>query len=131
MSGVPEGLVIPLAEWKTAGELAKAPATTHFIDPVRLANTNLATDKPVETSAPGQGPHVPRNAVDAIPDNSSGWHCGESPAWLRADLQQVYPIDRIKVFPYYDGGRYYQYTVEVSEDGKVWRGIADMSANTI
>ena len=57
---------------------------------------------------PGQGPRVPRNAVNAIPGNSSGWHFGESPAWLKVDPQEVYPIDRIKVFPYCDGGRYYQ-----------------------
>jgi hypothetical protein len=34
------------------------------------------------------------------------------------------------VFPYWGSERYYQYTVEVSKDGKSWRRVGDMSNNT-
>jgi hypothetical protein len=34
------------------------------------------------------------------------------------------------VFPYWDGRRYYQYTVQVSLDGKTWTQVVDMSKNT-
>ena len=90
----------------------------------------LAYHKPVKVSGETQGDMVPENAVDGMPDNSSGWHCGSSPAWLEVDLEKVYSIDRVKVFTYYDGGRYYQYTVEALPDGKTWKRIVDMSANT-
>lgn len=36
----------------------------------------------------------------------------------------------MQVVPYFDGQRYYQYTVEVSTDGEKWATVADASKNT-
>ena len=38
-------------------------------------------------------------------------------------------LNRIHVFPYWGANRFYRYVVEVSEDGKTWRRVADMSEN--
>jgi len=46
-------------------------------------------------------------------------------------LASSFAIGRIEVFPYWDGSRYYQYTVEVSEDGKTWKQVGDKSTNTL
>ena len=42
-----------------------------------------------------------------------------------------YLVDRIVVFPYWDGSRHYQYTVEVSMDDREWKTIVDMSENRV
>ena len=98
--------------------------------PTRPADVNLALNKPVKVSGESQGDMVPAKAVDGVATNDSGWHCGSSPARLEVDLQKVHPIDRAKVFLYYDGVRFYQYTVEASADGKTWKKVVDMSTNT-
>ena len=50
---------------------------------------------------------------------------------LLVDLEKVFPIDSINVITYYDGSRYYQFTVEASVDGKDWKKVADWSDNEI
>ena len=45
------------------------------------------------------------------------------------DLEEPARIDRIHVFTYWGGDRFYRYTVEVSEDGKRWQQVVDMSEN--
>jgi len=86
---------------------------------------NLTTEKPVKTSS-GDG----RAAVDGTLDINGYWDAGNSPAWLQIDLKEVHTLDRVQVFPYWDGSRYYQYTVEVSDDGQKWTTVGDMSKNT-
>ncbi len=92
---------------------------------------NLATGKPVTVSGGTQGPQVPEFAVDNKLDLGSSWWAGPAPQWLQVDLQKAYGIDKIDVFPYWDGRRYYRYTVEVSLDGKCWKMVADKSQNTV
>lgn len=94
------------------------------------ANMNLAMNKPVKATGEPQGQMVPSNAVDGVTENWSGWHSTGAPQSLEVDMQQVHSIDRIKVVTYYDGVRFYQYTVEVSLDGKQWQQVVDMSGNT-
>ena len=123
-----ESLVVPLSEWVSTTALNRLTNDNRFVDPVKLANANLATDKPVK--APGwQENWVPANAVDGVPDNSSGWHADPYPQWLEVDLEKVYSVNRIKLFTYYDGRRHYQYTIEISQDGKDWKQVVDMTKN--
>lgn len=89
----------------------------------------IACGKPATASA-SLGDHPPRLAVDGVADNLlSSWQTDPYPAWLKIDLEQAVRIDRVHVFPYWGGGRYYRYTVEVSADGKEWRRVADLSDN--
>lgn len=91
---------------------------------------NLATGKPVTVSGGTQGDQVPQLAVDDNLSLASSWWAGPAPQWLQVDLGAVTPdVNRIEVFPYWDGSRYYQYIVEVSLDGREWVTVADRSSN--
>jgi N-acetyl-beta-hexosaminidase len=90
---------------------------------------NLTTGKPVKASAVEAG-FVAENAVDGMVDLNSAWWAGPYPQWLQVDLEKVRRLDRVHLFPYWGGGRSYQYTVELSVDGKTWGTVVDASRNT-
>lgn len=93
----------------------------------------LAYRKPVTVSGGTEAGHAPERVVDgnAYDVGGSSWWAGPpTPRWLQVDLQKVHRLNRVHVFPYWDGGRYYQYTVEVSVDGEDFSQVADMSKNT-
>jgi hexosaminidase len=99
------------------------------------AKPNLATRKPVTV-----GPSPDRKdgwfaklAVDGRADDPGGHWASEGPApqWLQVDLEKVVPINFINLVTYWDGGRYYQWTAEVSTDGQSWKKVVDFSANRI
>ncbi|MBX7135921.1 MAG: family 20 glycosylhydrolase [Fimbriimonadaceae bacterium] len=92
---------------------------------------NLATGKKVTVSGGTQGPQALEFAVDGNLDLASSWWTTPAPQWLQVDLGKRYRVDRIEVFPYWDGSRYYQYTVEASEDGLTWSMVGDRSTNTV
>ena len=46
------------------------------------------------------------------------------------DLQAVHNVDRVNLVTYWDGGRYYQYKVDLSTNGKDWTTVVDQSTNT-
>ncbi|MEQ1821486.1 MAG: family 20 glycosylhydrolase [Fimbriimonadaceae bacterium] len=90
---------------------------------------NLATGKKVTVSGGTQGAQGPELAVDDNMDLISSWWA-TAPQWIQVDLGKVYRVDRIEAFPYWDGSRYYQYTVDISIDGQKWETVADRTANT-
>jgi len=93
----------------------------------------IAVGKPVRTNGGSEGDRQPERAVDgnAYDRDTSAWFAAPpTPRWLEVDLQRPTRIDRVQVFTYWGDGRYYQYTVEVSPDGKAWTQVADMSKNT-
>jgi hexosaminidase len=94
---------------------------------------NLAMHKPV-TEGPGAARHdewAAEKAVDGLADNPDHHWASTDPApqWLQVDLQKVYPIDSVNVITYWDGSRYYQLTVEASQDGEIWKKVMDLSEN--
>ncbi len=92
---------------------------------------NLATGKTVTASSGTQMPQKPEFAVDGIvEDPHDSWWAGPAPQWLQVDLGGICEINRIHVYPYWDGGRYYAYVVEGSVDARAWQLLADMRANT-
>ncbi len=103
-------------------------SVTYYLSPPVKAN--LATGKPVTSSLGTQGPQRPELAVDNNLDLASSWWAGPAPQWLMVDLKDESSIDHIELFPYWDGRRYYQYTIEVSTDGVSWTKIVDRSNNT-
>ena len=95
---------------------------------------NLATNKQVTV---GPGPNrndewAASNAVDGHTDDPMRhWaSVGEAPQWLMVDLGKPLPVNYINVITYWDGGRYYQWNAEVSEDGIIWKQVLDFSRNT-
>jgi hexosaminidase len=129
-------LVLTVTEYQAkasesaASTILMAASNLSFQDPSKVIVRSLATGKPIVSSAGHQGPNIPENAVDGILGNESGWHCGSSPSSLTIDLGKEHPINRVQVFPFHDGGRYYQYRVEASPDGKRWSQVVDASSNT-
>ena len=90
---------------------------------------NLATLKPVTASMDETG-HPAKSAVDGVVDREVFWNAGPAPQWLQVDLQKVYKLNRINVVMYWDSRRFYQYTIEVSVDGKNWKQVVDRKKNT-
>jgi hypothetical protein len=88
---------------------------------------NLALGKPVEASGAKNANEKAEYAVDGSADIAKYWGTIPAPQWLRVDLLKEYTIDRIRIYPYWDGSRYYQYTIEVSLDGKTWTPVVDAS----
>jgi sialate O-acetylesterase len=91
---------------------------------------SLCTGRPVETSGAVNPNEKPEFAVDGYGDIKKFWGTIPAPQWLRVDLQGEFTVDRISILPYWDHKRYYQYTIEVSLDGKEWIKVVDASQNT-
>jgi HEAT repeat protein len=92
---------------------------------------NAARGRPVTASVGTQGAQKPELAVDGnAADLNSSWWGSRWPATFQVDLQKPAMIDSIRVWFYWGGGRYYQYTVSVSPDGKTWKMVGDMSKTT-
>ena len=91
---------------------------------------NLTTGKPVTISGGTEAEYKPEYAVDGLVFRERAWWAKPGPQWLMVDLQRICTLSRAAVFPYWDGSRYYQYTLEVSADGNTWTPVADMSKNT-
>ncbi len=93
----------------------------------------IAVGKPVTSSGEVEDDHKPDLAVDGNAwdrDGSSWWVGPPGPVWLMVDLEKTISIGAVHVYPYWDGGRYYQYIVEASADSASWTKIADMRNNT-
>lgn len=95
------------------------------------AETNLTTGKPTTASA-SHPTYTPHYAVDGIVDREFHWDGPNgAPQWWQVDLQDSHKLSKIQVVNYWDGGRYYQYTVDVSLDGKTWNPVVDYSKNIL
>lgn len=58
------------------------------------------------------------------------WGAWKPPQWWQVDLEKEYTLDRVHIFPWWEGNRSFQYTIEVSTDEKSWTRVADESKNT-
>jgi hexosaminidase len=91
---------------------------------------NLTTGKPVTVSGGTEGANKPEYAADGLVLRDRAWWASPGPQWLKVDLEKTCTLNKAKIFPYWDGGRYYQYTLELSVDGQQWTQVVDMSGNT-
>lgn len=94
-----------------------------------LLDRGIAVGKPATDSGGTEGAHKPALAVDGWASGSF-WAASPWPQWWQVDLEQVERIGGLHVFCDSDGTRYYQYTVDVSTDGRQWRRVVDRSDNT-
>jgi hypothetical protein len=91
---------------------------------------NLTTGKPTDSSGGKNQAEPSSNAADGWVDIAKYWGTTPSPQWWQVDMQSEYEIDRIRVFPYWDGSRYYQYTIEVGTETNKLVQVVDASSNT-
>ena len=86
----------------------------------------LAVGKPVTVTNQEEGAN-PDFAVDG---KLRGKHWGAvAPASITIDLEKPTKVAAFQVYPFAGDARSYQYTIEVSADGKKWKQVVDMSAN--
>ncbi|MDP6522608.1 MAG: DUF6067 family protein [Kiritimatiellia bacterium] len=72
----------------------------------------------------------PELAVNGKRNSGDHWAGPPIPATHTIDLKKSTKLNALRVVTWWNGKRYYQYHVEVSEDGKEWKRIVDESANT-
>jgi hypothetical protein len=95
---------------------------------------NITRGKPVSASS-RKTEYPPELAVDGIVQIADlprcWWEPDSNKGWLQVDLEKPVRLGEIQLFTYWDGGRYYQYTIDVSPDGKKWSTVVDASQATI
>ena len=78
--------------------------------------------------------HPARDIMDGDTDKTSnGWWSDRTqglPAWAGLDFGAPVALGEVWLLTYWDGQRYYQYSVEVSEDGQEWRPVAAVEGAT-
>ena len=114
--------------------LHAAPARHAAYEPVppppAASRPNLFLNAPVTASGHWSGQN-PGRAVNGNHDAEDHWACENLPVWHQVDLPQPATLAAIRVWPYWPGGRIYQFKVEGSADGRQWKMLGDMTANSI
>ncbi len=90
--------------------------------------TNITYKKPVIQwgSSSKQAAEV---CVDGIVDREQFLDIQPAPQEFAIDLEAVKNINKVVLYTYWDGGRFYQYKIDVSVDGKRWTNVVDASEN--
>jgi len=94
---------------------------------------NLTTRKPVTTSSCGwqeKNEYAVDGLVEVADFESTFWGAGPAPQWLQVDLEKPAELGEARLFTFFGDGRYYQYVIETSPDGKSWTKVADGAGNT-
>ena len=114
--------------------LHAAPARHAAYEPVAPlsagSRSNLFLNAPVTASGHWSDKN-PGLAVNGNYDVEDHWACENLPVWHQVDLPQPATLSAIRVWPYWRGDRIYQFKVEGSADGRQWRMLGDMTANSI
>ena len=90
---------------------------------------NIALRKPVSASSEPELENNARRLTDGISAVfGNRWSAEGYPQSATIDLQSVYTLDQTALYPL--AGRAYQYTVEVSTDGKTFTRVVDRRSST-
>ena len=92
---------------------------------------SLTTGRPILASNEALAPGRTRLANDGRVTLWEQWggHVGEH-VWVRVDLEQPETIRQLEVYNFWDGRRYYQYTIDGSLDVETWTELVDFRDNT-
>ena len=90
--------------------------------------TNITYKKPVIQwgSSSKQAAEV---AVDGVVDHEQFLDIQPGPQEFAIDLEAPKNLNKVVLYTYWDGGRFYQYKIDVSTDRKRWTTVADASKN--
>lgn len=82
---------------------------------------NIALNKPVSSTG--------RSGEDTITDGRMDgyWEAEPYPAMYEIDLEAVYDVTSVRVYPFSDGGRYYHYSIYYSLNGRDYSLFAQKS----
>lgn len=137
MSAAHPAETVPARAWtdttgSTVGAGRTAAQQTVGLSPVGFAAPdNIAFGKTATASSDEGADFAPASAIDGSAtydgQQRTYWGAGPLPQWWKVDLGQQYDLSRINVTNYYDGSRYYKYTVDASSDGSTWTTIASKS----
>ncbi|MBP2830831.1 discoidin domain-containing protein [Aquimarina sp. U1-2] len=90
-------------------------------------SANLAFNKPVTATREQSGNKAPK-AVDGNLGDESRWSAQSFPQSLTIDLENIYTISKLNIYPYKK--RAYQYIVEGSKNGNNYYTLVDRRNNT-
>jgi len=92
--------------------------------------TSLTTGKPVSTCHGNNELGVPSliNNGEIARWDHWGTHTNGN-NWVIIDLEKEHLITRFKTYTFWDGYRYYEYTIDVSMNGVSWQQVVDRSTN--
>ena len=96
--------------------------------PLLSTPPGIAVAKPVVATQEHSADTPAELAVDGKVRLDSAWWATR-PASLTVDLEKPTTLFGFQVYPYWDGTRYYQYTIETSLDGESWSTLIDRSEN--
>ena len=68
-------------------------------------------------------------AVDGIVDHEQFLDIQPAPQQFAVDLLEGKTLGKVVLYTYWDGGRFYQYKIDVSTDRQQWTTVADASRN--
>jgi hypothetical protein len=68
-------------------------------------------------------------AVDGMVDHEQFLDIQPAPQQFAVDLEDNKTLDKVVLYTYWDGRRYYQYKIDVSTDRRQWTTVADASRN--
>ena len=111
-----------LPVWRTIRAQVGNEENKKTIDDLFKEQINVVLGKAVSTNVPTEGDNVPGNLVDGTLQKA--WHAGKWPAQAQIDLGNVQTVSGAHVTFYYQDGRAYTFTLEVSADGKTWKQVA-------
>ena len=91
--------------------------------------TNITYKKPVILwgSSSKQSAGI---AVDGVVDHDQYLDMQPAPQEFAIDLEAARKLNKVVLYTYWDGGRIYQYKIDVSTDRKQWTTVADASKNS-
>jgi hypothetical protein len=84
--------------------------------------------KPAAISSIGSDPgHPDTDAADSITDETrNGWWSDRNrsmPVWIAFDLGGPREVASVWLLTFWDGKRFYDYSIQVSDDGQEWRDV--------
>jgi len=91
---------------------------------------NIALNRPVNTTRPPEGTHVPAQMVDGNTANGNGYWSSGSPVDITVDLESVRTVAAARLHFYTDGTRYYQHRIDTSVDNESWTLAVDKTKDT-
>lgn len=125
-------LTMPLALLSLLALVTHAAPRQHLTyepDAPRRPAANLFLNAKV-TALRHWGDRLPHFAVDGKHDRPADhWAAENTPVWLTVDMGSEKELNLIRLWPYWDGRRHYQYRIDGSNDGIAWELLSDRTTN--